>query len=250
MKMGGAQYLRSFLSKRILKVVIPYILSLTLWMVYVGLTSENVNWRCYFSTTNIGDWLPNSWFVWVIIIAYFLYWVVFRTDYSLRSKLILMAIISLIYYSIGKVLGIPPYWYRSSYCIVLGMLWRYWEVEILKKLDTIFIYFTLPIICAVFFGVCQIMHLKDITPLFVCVVFSWLMYSLRYTRINKIVGFLSKISYEIYLLQCIAIKMVCDFTTSTVIAVPLIFILDIILSYLVFTLSSKIHTSICSVKCK
>lgn len=44
--------------------------------------------------------------------------------------------------------------------------------------------------------------------------------------------------------------MVCDFTTSTVIAVPLIFILDIILSYLVFTLSSKIHTSICSVKCK
>ena len=94
------------------------------------------------------------------------------------------------------------------------------------------------------------MHLKDITPLFVCVVFSWLMYSLRYTRINKIVGFLSKISYEIYLLQCIAIKMVCDFTTSTVIAVPLIFILDIILSYLVFTLSSKIHTSICSVECK
>lgn len=242
--------MQSFFTKRILKVFIPYLFSLCVWLIYKYLMYGAFDVPNYLMTNNIGHWLPNTWFVWVIIASYFVYWGIFQLNIRLGTKLILMIVLSVGYYVISDNFGIAPYWYRSSLCIALGMTWRFYEEQVIKFLENSKVYYIFPVICIGLFVVCQKIHFKDITPLFTCAVFSWIKYSLKYPMVHKGISFLSKISYEGYLLQCIAIKMVCDFTTRTIFAVPLIFILDIILSYLVFTLSSKIHTSICSVKCK
>ena len=236
MKWGG-QYLKSFFSKRIQKIMIPYLLSLVAWLIYKLLRDEGVSLFYYFISNNIGNWLPNTWFVWVLLVAYFLFWVIFQLKLSLRNKLILFAAVALGYYVLSNSLGIAQYWYRSSFCIALGMIWRYNEVRILRELNKTKVYYTLPIICIGLFLVFSKIHLKDITPLFTCAFFVWLMYSLKYPNANRGILFLSKISYEVYLLQCIAISLVCYFTEITYIAILLIFVFDIVTAYFIQALS-------------
>lgn len=243
-KWGGGEYLKFFFAKRFLKILIPYWLSLFVWLIYKCLIVDGFNLLHYFGQNNVGDWLPNSWFVWIIAVAYFVFWLVFRLKYSLRTKLILIIILSIGYYMISCSLEIAQYWYRSSICIALGMLWRYYEDRIFSFLSSPKIYYVFPIICLGLFGVCIKKHWNDVTPLFTCAVFAWTMYSFKYSKAHKMVLFLSKVSYEVYLLQCVAISIVCYFTEITFIAVPLIFMVDIVLSYFVHELSGLIQKNI------
>ena len=53
--------------------MIPYLLSLVAWLIYKLLRYENVSLFYYFISNNIGNWLPNTWFVWVLLVAYVCY---------------------------------------------------------------------------------------------------------------------------------------------------------------------------------
>lgn len=237
----GGQYLESFFTKRILKIFIPYLVSLAVWLVYKALTGEGVSIPQYFICTNIGSWLPHTWFVWGIIASYFIFWGVLRLNISLRSKLILMTTFALGYYLVGAKLEMPSFWYRSSICIALGMIWRYYEDRIFSFISKPKIYYVFPVLCLGLFGACKMMHWDGITALFTCALFAWAMYSLKCSTTNKSILFLSKVSYEVYLLQCIAIDFVCGYSETTLIAIPLIFAADIVLAYLVHEFSDLIH---------
>lgn len=97
----GTSYLDGFFIKRVLKVFIPFLLSLALWLAYGTLLMGTFDISTYFFETNLGDWLPNSWFVWIILSGYACFYFIFKLDVSLKNKLILFSLISLAYYLWG-----------------------------------------------------------------------------------------------------------------------------------------------------
>ena len=239
----GKGYLKGFFSKRILKVFLPFLLSLVLWLGYEALVVDTFDIKSYFLDTNMGDWLPNSWFVWIILAGYVCFYIVFKLRISLRTKLILFSLISLLYYIMGGQFGLPQYWYRSSYAMVLGMLWRFQEINIRKLLGKKSVFCIFPVVCICCFTFFQKIDFKDVTPIFTCAAFAWLMYAFPMKKVNRVVNFLGKISYEVYLLQGIPIHFVCKYLSvnTTCYAIVLVFLLDILLAYMVHLASVGLH---------
>ena len=102
----------------------------------------------------------------------------------------------------------PQYWYRSSYALVLGMLWKFQERNVKALLEKRNIFLVCPLICVLLFLFFRKVGFKDATPIFTCAAFACLMYTFPMNKVNSVVSSLSKISYEVYLLQGIPIHFV------------------------------------------
>lgn len=97
----GEEYLNGFFLKRVMKVFLPYLLSLCVWFGYMIFADKNFNILRYLLYTNFGDWLPNSWFVWVILGAYICFFCIFKFHINLKTKILVFASVSLIYFILG-----------------------------------------------------------------------------------------------------------------------------------------------------
>lgn len=240
----GDAYLESFFSKRMVKLLLPFLLCLLTWIVYNEVTYwDTFYFVDYFKNKNFGDWLPNTWFVWVIFCAYLLFYLIFKQKFKTLGKLSIFCMFSIVYYIICANERIPEYWYRSSYAIALGMAWRYYEKEIISLLNTKILSCLIPTIAFISFVACFPLELKVFKPLFACIIFIWSVYNIPNKLDSKLISFLALISYEVYLLQQIPMDFVCNYLniTSTIIAVPFIFALDVIMAYIIYILYSKIQ---------
>lgn len=62
----GKVYLTGFIKKRLSKIMIPYIVAFVAYIVW-KMTVEHVDLTAYFASQNFDNWLPYSWFVFVIM---------------------------------------------------------------------------------------------------------------------------------------------------------------------------------------
>ena len=127
--------------------------------------------------------------------------------------------------------------------MALGMLWRFQETNFKKLLAKKSVFDIFPVVCVCWFVFFQKIDFKDETPIFTCAAFAWLMYAFPMKKVNQVVNFLGKISYEVYLLQGIPIYFVCQYLSidTTCYAVVLVLLLDILLAYMVHLASVGLH---------
>ena len=201
----GILYLESFFKKRVLPIVCTYIGALALYLlfraiVYGGGIVE------YLKATNFTNWLPYSWFVIELLILYIFYWGFFRIKrMSIKSKITLSVSIICLCYFVMMYWDAPIYLWRSTPAFALGMIYKYNE-RLVLKCGRLMMILSVVVACMLF-GIVNVLKFKEINFLFVCIiVFGGL--SLIQVKTNGLISFLSKISFEMYLVQSIAIGIV------------------------------------------
>lgn len=198
----GKVYLDHFITKRMPAVLLPYLLTLCVYLSFRKIVSGGAISE-YLAITNFTDWLPYSWFVIELIVFYLLYWAIFRmTKIEDKYKVLLLAVSIVIAYVLMLILDLPIYFWRSTPALALGIIYRWCEGQILqmsrKKMMSYFV------VSLVLFVILNVLKIKELNFLLVCVM---VIGGFAFVRVkeNKLMKGLSKISYEVYLAQSLAI---------------------------------------------
>lgn len=161
-----------------------------------------------------------------------------------KRKLSLYAIASLLYYllCIDVLEDKLPCLYRTSYVLLLGLLWKYYETQIVRFLNTKYMIIPVTIISTV--GFILVVKSDDMlfNPLFAAMTFVCFAYLIPLYKDYVTVKVLSNISYEYYLWQGLSIAVVFDslHCKSMLIAIPLCLLINAVLSIIAHYLNNKI----------
>lgn len=231
----GQKYFRGFIAHVFNKLLIPYLVAVIVYVPFI-LFVQQVNVLEYLSTTSFIDWLRFSWFVWVILGGYLLFFLIFRTHMTDKRKLSLYAIASLSYYLLCIYVFEDklPYLYRTSYALLLGLIWKYYEPRIVRFLKTKYMIIPVTIISTVGFVLAVKSDDLLFNPLFAAMTFVCFAYLIPLHKDYAAVKVLSKISYEYYLWQGLSIAVVfdCLHCKSMLLAIPLCLLINAVLSIL------------------
>lgn len=195
-------YLDHFITKRMPAVLLPYLLTLCVYLSFRQIVSGGAISE-YLAITNFTDWLPYSWFVIELIVFYLLYWAIFRmAKIGDKHKVLLLTVSIVIAYVLMLGLDLPIYFWRSTPALALGIIYRWREGQILqmgnKKMMSCLM------TALGLFVLLNVLKIKELNFLLICVM---VIGGLAFVRVkeNKLMIGLSKISYEVYLAQSLAI---------------------------------------------
>lgn len=110
-------YLKHFLTRRTLKLLIPAYLA---YMVYILISWLVLNQGTIFDLINLKNFFPViNWYVWEQLFFYLVFWIAYRFLPKWRN--VLIGVVSLGTIIIAFVLKIDNPWYGSTMCFLLGI---------------------------------------------------------------------------------------------------------------------------------
>ncbi|MEI5985198.1 MULTISPECIES: acyltransferase family protein [Sphingobacterium] len=196
-------YLQGFLGKRLWKIILP-LLVITFFFLFTQFLDKGIFNLEIFQNLWIGlTPLPYSWFAYIILIFYLVFFVVFSTKWSLKIKIISMFSISLIISYLLYQKGFDRAWWVSNLAFPFGMLFQAQESRLIGWSRTKFGNILFVPIClglAFIFAFFKIEFLYIFSYVFIVLAVVIL---LSYSGLSKgsIFNFLGKISYETYLIH-------------------------------------------------
>ena len=210
-----ASYLTSFWKKRGLSIMIPYIISLVLYfVVYILIHGGQFNFKndIVDNFKNGGTFLPYSWFVYVIIICYFVFYVCHRYFFSCKVSMLFETAILLFVALSMWLLDMGHWWYNKILVFALGGWFYLWEPFLRNIFRGHRASFYISIICLVIISFILSVgnkgYLLPVSLLFFSAAVYFCISLIPWTaNRNKIIIFLSSISYEIYLVQGIVLYL-------------------------------------------
>lgn len=239
----GDDYLRHFLPKRFSKIILPFALAISAWQV------EEV---CLYGSENLPDrWalmvqgltrgcLPFSWYVWVALYYYMAFYLIFRFIRSLRLRCVAMLTswgvqVALVKYGFGW----DDYWYYSSHLFIIGMIYQHAERKLLRVNAYVWMALTLMIalLVRVDWHFSEIFFDTAFALLFICGI------TLVDVR-SKVLDFLGKISYEIYLVQGMSLFALKDTAFAIGTKAILMLSINIALAYLLHVVVGRVGRKI------
>lgn len=246
----GQTYLKGFMRKRWSRVLIPFLVAFCTYLLFETIVMRQ-NLIDYLSSRTFDNWLPYSWFLFVILGEYALYRVIFRfypppnrnsrLDEKLRNSVAFLAC-NIAYIILLAYLGVPRYWYGGILGIAIGMFWSLYEKPIMKILESNVISILLLVTAAALWVVfSKYIQFKEFHPFFTCTMLIVVMHKFPYRKSNGIVDFLSRISFELYLFQSLAMALIWDMAGIKIGLLSMIYVMvaDIIISalfhYLIIT---------------
>lgn len=236
-------YLEHFITKRMPAVFLPYLLTLCVYLAYKQMISGGAISE-YLATTNFTDWLPYSWFVIELIVFYLLYWAIFRmAKIEDKYKVLLLTVSIVVAYVLMLILDLPIYFWRSTPALALGIIYRWCEGQILqmsrKKIMSCLV------ISLVLFVILNVLKIKELNFFFVCVM---VIGGLAFVRVkeNKLMKGLSKISYEVYLAQSLAIGISQLFIAEKgFLFCAMVIGMDLVIATILTSINNRLQTCFC-----
>ena len=208
-------YSNGFLLKRVPAVLIPYIImSVIYWVIYALLGDVRTFSTVWHNFIVNGD--PIAWFSWYVVcilyfyIAFYILMKIFKTS---KVGMIFGGIIfCVLYIFICKKLGFGLWWYQTSPIFVLGIAFSSYEKNILKFIKK---FYPVVLMLSLAFFVVTARHkweIYDLVPspeteflivgiLAFLFMVSFVALTLKLETNNKILAFLGKISFELYMVQ-------------------------------------------------
>ena len=253
----GQAYLKGFLRKRLSRILIPFVVALCTFLLFETFVMKQ-NLMDYLSLRTFDNWLPYSWFIFVILGGYALYWLIFkilpppnensRLDEKLRYSVVFLAC-SIAYIILLVCLDVPRYWYGGTLGMAIGMFWSLYEKPIMKILESNVISILLVIVAAALWVVfSKYIQFKEFHPLFTCTILIVVIHKFPYNKVNGVVKFLSKISFELYLFQSLAMAIIWDVAgveigiLSMIYVMVAVLIISALFHYLIITPITNIIT--------
>ncbi|MEE1219267.1 MAG: acyltransferase family protein [Ruminococcus sp.] len=243
---NNPDYIKTFLSKRMVNIMIPYFLALVLYYIFYLICGQGLNFAGLFTQFLGKDPIIRySWFIIVLIYLYITFWVSFKVFKNKTiSYFIFYTLVS--FWSIGFFL---PHWSPSIVAFLLGALFAnfksFFDKLLLKKgwiviITSLVIFLSLVVLRMNCFG-----SVKTIISFLVSIVFCVLIIS-SLTRINihnRFLSFFGKISFEIYLYHGLMILIFnkLEFVkNNAMLYILLTLLFTVIVSYLMYKLKGLI----------
>lgn len=200
----GSGYMDGFLVKRIWKIVKPL---LVITLVYLGVVFLD---KKTFPSDIIGALflqgktpLPYSWFVYVIILAYIIFFFVFRLQINVERK-IAFVFIGLLLVSLGLYkLGFDRAWWVSNLAFPTGLVYGVYEEKLLSFSRQKYINLFLVPVCVLLAGVFVVPKIEFLYLFSYVFIAIFLFLLISYVKLpnGKVWHFLGNVSYETYLLH-------------------------------------------------
>ena len=250
-------YLDNFLVKRLSKILIPFIIISSIYLIYRSINGQVLSSSFFIDLFKKGSTvIYNGWFVDIIILMYIFFYISFRV-FSNKTIAILVNTLFIIFYIILAIkLGYGFWWYNSSLPFVLGLVWaknKNYTDEILNNY-----YFSI-LVCIT--GLLFISHQYDFVYKKLHLVDNYsyafaanidnVIFTLFFILIvrkidfsNKYLLFLGKISFELYMIHGLVMSIFGKyFVTSRlndVIFTTSVLIVSIFLAWLINLIIKKI----------
>lgn len=120
--------------------------------------------------------------------------------------------LSIAYIVLLSILGVPRYWYGGSLGISIGIMWRRYE-DVIKHIMSSNIISMILFVSAFTLWIVfsKYIQFKEFHPLFTSIILMVVIHHVRFPKIGACVHFLSDISFELYLFQALAMRIVFDY---------------------------------------
>ncbi len=265
-------YLKDFLNKRIMKIVIPYIIAIIFTILAYLLTKQLTPRRIFNSLVEGEPVVRFSWYVLAIIILYVVFYL--SAKFLKKKKMINIAVFGgTILYCIvvNNILGFNNWWVNSCFAFFIGIYWASYKEKYaitLKDKNRIIRYAV--ILSIILFAIIGIQFLisgynvmdiisntsladdimKEPIPVInmniICVVLLLVLFNtLEKVRLDdKLFTFLGNISFEIYLYHGLVMYLLrnpCFYCRIDYIYAVLVIGLSIILAKLMNIANNKIY---------
>lgn len=245
----GDSYLKGFFSRRIWKVLLPWLLATLLYGLLMWLSPRQwMDWTIR-TFTQGNPILPFSWYVLEILFFYMAFYCSYRFFPGIWKGIVLLGLV-LLFMLLTLLLHYGQGWWVSSLAFPSGIAFACYEKKVTALFERHPIYYWLSL-----FGLAGLFCLGFIagkrisafafTVSHICIglMVALLTERLPLERLNlKIVSFISLISYEIYLCQGIAMALLRGRweVTSDILFVTLVYIVTIALAWAIHLLSGLI----------
>jgi len=205
----GTAYFNGFLPRRMGKLLPAFILANIIWLCWGHYSGGKGVYAAFAEMLHGGTPLPNSWFIYTVILFYIIFYIFARTIRSIPRMLLVLWLASTVYCVILWMAHWGGWWYKSVYALNVGMTYAFYEgkvkIWILSRPKNIILLFAVLMV-----GMCLLLLIhrhKEYGPswqiidsfiLPLLVVLS--VYCVGTPKLPAL-DFLGKISYEIYLVH-------------------------------------------------
>ena len=226
-------YLDGFLKKRLLKVILPFVFTNIIYILV--LSKDVINDPKLLFTSIFGYPLVNinAWFMIVIIILYIAFYMCFKTSKSDNAAILKLTVFTCALVAYSLTLGhsnikghwfTGEWWYNTTLIFIIGFLWaKHEEVlkALLKKIYAV-LFPALIIIFYIWYGYTGYIlgrygyyreweghpgyrekFISLVAQMVLCMLYVMIMLllNIKIEYKNKALGFLGKMTYEIYLIH-------------------------------------------------
>lgn len=200
-------YFKNFLSHRFTVLLIPFFTSIFIFQVLYaldyGTNSVNQILTLLIIKGDTFQLLPFSWYVFCALFLYLTFYFIFKyVKYSTVYKIGIMIFVSICYIAGLTFLSFGPHWYTSILGFSAGLIFKYYEKNILKLIrnrkNGILISFGILFLI-------KLLGVYNYSSMMLYPVFVILLLFVLNPKEYKLTKILGEISYEIYLLQGILI---------------------------------------------
>jgi peptidoglycan/LPS O-acetylase OafA/YrhL len=199
----GKSYLDGFITGRLLKIVVPYIICCILYIPFNNFSFSSI--ICLETWKHDCPFLPSSWFVIVIFIEYLFFYFVARIFSEVKNTIISNYFLSLVLVFALICLDFRSWWWKDLICFNFGMSISFHEEYLRRLLLNKKMLLVLGGLLLFVLNLPELINISSnfLLPIrvFLLPIFVWqLVCYTKYTW-NSILKWLGNISYEIYLVH-------------------------------------------------
>ena len=230
-------YLDHFLINKLSKIYVPFIIVNTLTVVALIVKGDNLSvLEILEFSLSIKMIDTTQWFIITILIFYVFFWISFITKKNDLTPQISVTIFVFLFIISCKYMGLGGWWYYSSLCFPLGVIFAYNEKKIF---EIIYNKYNLILIASlVSFILTLFLFLKSIFPamgLISCILFT-IFIAVLFLKISpcfKLFSTLGNISMEIYIIHMKILALFVCFVpfNSSLIIIPYFIVLILLSVY-------------------
>jgi peptidoglycan/LPS O-acetylase OafA/YrhL len=245
----NSNYLKGFLAKKLLNIVLPAYIIYFLYLIISSLLSWNsIIQRPLYLLTE-GFWRSTNWYVFEIIGLYILFFILFRW-LPIKKALIILTVLIGVFIMVAFYLKIENPWYGSTLTFPLGILYAVNQQKIQSILERRLPFYIIALVMLLGVSIVTFYLLGDnnllgnaIARNAAAIFFTLLLLIalLKYQIGNKVSRFLGEVSYEIFLIHPYVISIMKHYLEDAFLFSVLCFVITIILAYLIHFIMKHSH---------
>ncbi|WP_311808376.1 acyltransferase family protein [Enterococcus dongliensis] len=210
-KNKGEVYLRTFFKKKIMSVILPFILAMIIYYIYDNFTGEMRIEVALSSLLNGSPIVSNGWFVIMIIYLYISFYIsAYLTKRNTLILVLLLLLSSFLVIYLADYLDYGEWWTNAVFCFPLGIIWSSQERRVTNFLFKNYRIsgITLAVLFSCFFYLDEIFNRPVFRMVSVIFFVSFIVItSYKFTFHNPIFYLIKSFSFELYLYQGLFIRL-------------------------------------------
>ena len=198
----GDTYIKSYPIKRIIKTLVNFDIAILLYLLVAVLVGNHYSIYTivgsFFGITSVGN---SNWYIWAILIMYIASYVSALLTQNLNKQVIILLLISILYYCVMYYLGFEARFYSTIMCYSFGAFLAVHKEQIISSIKNNKVSMSTFMIIVIALSYkfrynSVIMNISSVA--FVCIIVIFLCY---FRIKSKILFFMGKHAFSIYILQ-------------------------------------------------